>query len=94
MTQVDRTKENLEECNCLKCPSYTTSCKIKEMPHNMIDMLKGIENVEGLENLFCAYTKSRCIDEDKGCLCNVCRVHDRYDLEDGHYCIVDGGFPG
>ena len=68
MSQVEKTKENLQACNCLKCPSYTTSCKIKEMPHNMIDMLKGIENVEGLENLFCAYTKSRCIDEDKGCL--------------------------
>lgn len=94
MSIVEKTKENLEMCNCLKCPSYTTSCKVKEMPHNMLDMFKGIENIDGLENLFCAYTKSRCIEEDKGCLCNVCRVHDKYDLKDGHYCISEGGYPG
>ena len=45
MSQVEKTKENLEMCNCLKCPSYTTSCKIKEVPHNFVDMIKGIENV-------------------------------------------------
>ena len=92
MSQVEKNKENLEMCNCLKCPSYSTSCKIKEMPHNMFEVFKGLENLDGLENLFCAYTKSRCIDEDKGCLCNVCRVHDKYNLEEGHYCISEGGY--
>ena len=91
MSIVAKTQENLKMCKCMSCPSYTTSCKIKEMPHNIIEELKGIENTESLENLFCAYTKSRCIDDNKGCLCAQCEVHDKYDLEDGHYCLSDGG---
>ncbi len=91
MSIVDKTKENLEHCKCLSCPSYTTTCKIKEMPHNVIDMMKGIENIDDLEGMFCAYSTSRCIDEDKGCLCSECEVHEKYDLENQSYCLYEGG---
>ena len=57
MSIVAKTQENLKMCKCMSCPSYTTSCKIKEMPHNVIEELKGIENTDSLENLFC---KSSC----------------------------------
>lgn len=98
MEQVEKTHENKELCNCLKCPSYSTSCKMKGMPHHIVESLKELKdikelkNIDGMENLFCAYTKSRCISEDKGCLCNSCKVHDKYHLEEGHYCISEGGY--
>lgn len=91
MSIVEKTKNNLKLCKCMECPSFTTTCKIKEFPHNTIDAIKGIENVDNLENLFCAYTKSSCIEEDKGCLCNECIVHEKYNLENGSYCLRDGG---
>ena len=91
MSIVDKTKENLELCKCTDCPSYTTTCKIKEMPHNIMDMVKGIDNVNDLEGMFCAYQKSRCINDNKGCMCSQCEVHDKYDLENESYCLYDGG---
>ena len=27
--RVDKTMDNAQDCLCLKCPSYTTVCKIK-----------------------------------------------------------------
>ncbi len=89
MTVVEKNQENLEMCKCMDCPSYSITCKIKEMPHNIIDEIQGIENVSDLEQMFCAYTKSRCINEDKGCMCNECGVHGKYNLEDGSYCISE-----
>ena len=35
MSEVARTKENLEHCRCMDCPSYTLGCKIKNMPGNV-----------------------------------------------------------
>jgi hypothetical protein len=91
MPEIEKSKENLEKCNCLKCPTYTIACKIQEMPHNMFEIFKGTNSLSGLEAMFCAYTKSRCIDEDNGCLCEVCEVHAKHELKCKSYCLQDGG---
>lgn len=92
MSIVEKTKDNLDLCKCMECPSYTTGCKIKEFPKNTIDKIKGIENVEDFEGLFCAYKESDCINENKGCLCSGCDVHDKYYLENTNFCLEKGGF--
>ena len=90
MSVVEKTKENLGMCKCMGCPSYTISCKIKEMPHNLLEEIKGIENSDHLEQMFCAYTTSDCITKNAGCLCDECNVHEKYHLEEGSYCIQEG----
>ena len=34
---------------------------------------------------------SHCIDEDKGCLCDDCPIHAKYDLVREDYCLKTGG---
>jgi len=46
MTKVDRTKENLKKCLCMKCPSYTFACKMKSMPANLMDMMGDIGKLD------------------------------------------------
>ena len=43
--------------------------------------------------MFCAFSKSECIKEDKGCICPECEIHKMYDLNREDYCIVSGGIP-
>ncbi len=90
---VDRTKENLERCKCLSCPSYTLGCKVKNVPVNLFKMMEDLDKVEHFEQMFCAFEKSHCIDEDRGCLCPECPVHAEYNLNRDDYCLRDGGKP-
>ena len=85
--QVDKSKENLKECKCMSCPSYSMGCKMKNMPSNMLHMVEGSERSEHFEGLFCAFGKSNCIDKDKGCNCPDCEVTKKYSLESGAYCL-------
>ena len=89
--QVARTRENLKHCQCLHCPSYTMGCKIKNMPENIIKMMEDLDDVEHFEGMYCAFDKSHCISEDKGCLCETCQVHKDYDLKREEYCLKTGG---
>lgn len=89
--QVAKTKENLKNCQCMHCPSYSTGCKIKSMPENILHMMENIENVEHFEGMFCAFEKSKCIHEDKGCVCDTCPVHKQYQLNKDDYCLKTGG---
>lgn len=91
MSEVARTKENLEHCRCMDCPSYTLGCKIKNMPGNVYKMMGDLEDVEHFEALYCAFEKSRCIEEDRGCLCPDCIVHSQYHLNRDDYCLKTGG---
>lgn len=75
----------------MHCPSYTTGCKIKNMPENIVHLIEGLENTDDFEALYCAYSKSRCITEDKGCRCEDCEVHKQYKLNRDEYCLKDGG---
>ena len=91
MVYVARTKENLERCKCMDCPSYTLSCKIKNMPGNLYKMMEDLDDIEHLEGMYCAFEKSRCIHEDKGCMCSSCEIHNKYELNRKDYCLADGG---
>ena len=88
---VAKTKENLKRCKCMGCPSYTLSCKIKNVPENLFKLMEDLDNVEHYESMFCAFEKSHCIEEDRGCLCDTCPVHAEYNLNREEYCLKDGG---
>ena len=91
MSEVARTKENLEHCRCMDCPSYTLGCKIKNMPGNVYKLMGELEDVDHFEAMYCAFEKSRCIEEDRGCLCPECPVYAEYDLNRDDYCLKTGG---
>lgn len=91
MSQVSRIKENLKKCQCMKCPSYSLGCKMKNMPKNMMVMMKGVEKAESMEGFFCAFSKSKCISAEKGCICAGCKVYQENNLDRLYYCIADGG---
>ena len=42
---VDKTVENARECMCLTCPSYTKTCKIKNVP----ELTEEVEHIEDEE---------------------------------------------
>lgn len=89
--RVEKTKENLKKCLCMRCPSYTTTCKMKNMPENLVKMLEDFNEVEHFEAMYCAFDKSHCIKEDKGCICEKCEVHKDYKLCCEDYCLRTGG---
>ncbi|MBC2856373.1 DUF2769 domain-containing protein [Cetobacterium sp. 2A] len=84
--------ENLKKCICSKCPSYTLGCKIKEMPKNLLEIAmhhSDLSKVEHLEGMFCAFGKSKCLAEEKGCNCTKCEVYKEYNLSKIYFCIRD-----
>lgn len=91
MVYVARTKENLERCKCMSCPSYTLGCKLKNMPANLFKMMENLDNAEHFEGMYCAFEKSNCIHENKGCMCSSCEIHNKYDLKREDYCLTSGG---
>ena len=52
METVLRTQENMKKCLCSECPSYTTKCKIKNYPINMMKLVEGLENIDHFEKMF------------------------------------------
>ena len=91
MESVSRTSENLKKCLCGDCPSYSVMCKVKNYPINMLRQVDGVENVEHYEKLFCAFGKSTCISENKGCVCDQCEVYNENNLSKEDYCLATGG---
>jgi len=85
--RVEKTMENVNSCMCLSCPSYTTTCKIK----NGVETVFDVSHLEHLEKMFCAFEKSNCIRENRGCLCEKCEVHKKYGLHNEDYCLNTGG---
>ena len=49
------------------------------------------QHLEHLELMFCAFEKSNCIHENRGCLCEKCPVHKKYALNNEDYCLNTGG---
>ena len=41
--------------------------------------------------MFCAFGKSKCITEEKGCVCGSCAVHAENNLDKTYYCMMNGG---
>ena len=91
METVLKTAENVKKCLCGACPSYTAICKIKNYPINALKVVEGIENIDHFEKLFCAFGKSNCISENRGCLCEQCDVYSENNLTKEDYCLSFGG---
>ena len=89
--RVDKTIENIKDCLCLKCPSYTSFCKNHRDADEIVDDGNEVSQKKHLEILFCASRKSNCIHENLGCLCLKCPVHKRYELNNEDYCLTNGG---
>lgn len=88
---VARTRENLGKCMCMKCPTYTFMCKIRNMPGNIMAMMRDIGKVDHMEAMFCAFGDSKCIADEKGCICATCAVYTENNLDKMYYCL--GGKP-
>lgn len=86
--KVERTLENVQNCLCLNCPTYTKKCKKKNANNIDENVLK---NSKHFEVLFCAFDKSNCIKENDGCVCMKCVVHKKYKLNNEDYCLSSGG---
>ncbi len=92
MSKVERKRENLLKCLCKSCPSYTLACKIMGSPGNIILLFSEMDDQKlHAETMFCAFEKSQCINEEQGCLCPKCEVHDKYDLENMYFCTKTDG---
>jgi len=91
MGQVAKTVSNAVRCICVKCPSYTLGCMLRGMPVNLKALAGGLGNAGHMEGMFCAFEKSRCINQDKGCLCFKCPLYKANGLEKKSYCLATGG---
>jgi hypothetical protein len=90
MAVVPKTKENLNRCICLNCPSYALGCQLKSVPEITQEVKDTLDSdmykVDHLEAMFCAFGKSKCIDEKKGCLCGGCPNMEEYKPGPGYFC--------
>jgi len=91
MTKVPKEKGNLIKCMCKKCPTYDFACKVKSIPGNVGLILGDMEDKTHAETLFCAYEKSNCIEDEKGCLCPTCELFKEYELGKTYFCTVTAG---
>ena len=92
MVIVEKSKDNLKKCICMSCPSYTKGCKMRTMPKNMLTMIRGnLSKKDHFEGLFCAFEKSNCLVEEKGCICATCDVYKENKLNKLYYCTQTGG---
>ena len=91
MSEISKKIPNLVKCICVKCPSYTFACMVKALPGNVMALAGGLSGAEHLEGMFCAFEKSRCITEDKGCICPKCALYTENKLDKRSYCLSTGG---
>jgi hypothetical protein len=61
------------------------------MPANAVNMMRDIGKVEHMEAMFCAFGNSKCITDEKGCICATCAVFKENNLDKAYYCL--GGKP-
>jgi len=87
VSKVTRTKDNLGKCQCMKCPTYTFMCKVKSAPGNIMAMMGDIGKKDHMEAMYCAFDKSKCIEEEKGCICMTCAIFSEYNLDKAYYCL-------
>ncbi|HCU58953.1 MAG TPA: hypothetical protein DIC64_03125 [Alphaproteobacteria bacterium] len=89
--KVDKTQQNISRCLCLNCPSYSSSCKIKNAHLSTNQPSDELNSRTHYEKMFCAFEKSNCIHLDRGCICKKCANFKDYNLQNGTYCIHTGG---
>jgi len=88
MSKPAKTKENLKKCICMTCPSYTLVCKMKNMLKNIMVMMRGISKKDHFEGFYCAFEKSNCITDKKGCVCATCEVYKENNLGKLYFCTT------
>lgn len=91
MSTIEKTLPNLMKCICVRCHTYTFSCMGKGVPGNLKALAEGLGKSEHLEGMFCAFEKSECITEDKGCICDKCALFQGNKLDKRSYCLSTGG---
>ncbi len=92
MGKVPKTRENLKRCICKDCPSYTFACKMMGVPGDIILLFSTMDDEKlHAETMFCAYEKSQCINEEKGCLCPECEVSQDHELGKVYFCTETDG---
>jgi hypothetical protein len=64
--------------------------KMTSMPGNVILMMGNMEKIQA-EAMFCAYEKSHCIKEEKGCICATCEIFKEYNLGKQYFCTTTNG---
>jgi hypothetical protein len=79
MSRIAKTNENLKNCICAKCPSFVNAAKQNPSMNN--------KTTDMHEEMYCAFGKSRSIEERKGCVCFNCRNFKRFNLTDGYFCM-------
>ena len=89
--KVEKTAENVAQCICMYCPSYSQVCKLKNAPNNVNQPTESLANKTKKKKMFCAFEKSNCIHLDRGCLCEKCSVFQKYHLCRHEYCLKTGG---
>lgn len=66
------------------------------MPSNTAELIKGavkqdLSKTDHIEGMFCAFGKSNCITDEKGCVCPECAVYKENNLTNVYYCLDEGG---
>ncbi len=84
--RVEKTINNLRKCKCVLCPSFTTECKVKAIGQDVEKLVTGLGKAKHFEGMFCAFEKSECIHDHKGCKCKECEIEKEYGLERVYYC--------
>lgn len=84
--KVEKTLNNLRKCKCVLCPSFTTECKIKAVVQDVSKLVKGLHKTKHFEGMFCAFEKSTCIHDQKGCKCSDCEIQKEHGLDTAYYC--------
>ncbi len=88
---VDKTKENIDKCRCMDCPTYSEQCKLRNSIENMLKLMGNYQKTNHFEKMFCAYEKSNCIYQNNGCLCATCDIYKKYNLKKEDFCTHTGG---
>lgn len=91
MGKVERTVANALRCMCVRCPSYTFKCILRGLPDNLAALAGGLDQAEHMEGMFCAFEKSSCVSEDRGCICHKCELYKANNLDKKSYCLGTGG---
>lgn len=89
MASVDYTMQNIERCQCGKCPVYKSS-ECAKAKNATIDWTQ-LPPADLIEGIYCssAVDKSKCGDLDAtlSCQCFSCPVFEECGLTDGYFCV-------
>jgi hypothetical protein len=90
MSKVGKTKDNLKKCLCRKCPTFINASKLHpELLSQPVIADADLGKLMHMENFYCAYGKSKLIEDKKVCLCFSCKVFKEFKLIDGYFCVTD-----